>query len=258
MQAETVLITGGTSGIGYEFAKLFAKDKFRLIIVAKDKDKLSIIKKKLETTYNAKVEVFQKDLSKRKSACELYKILKKENIKIDILVNNAGFGLYGKFSETNWQEYEQMLDLNMYTLTYLTKLILPQMFKRRKGKILNIASTAAFLPGPFMALYYATKAYLLSFSLALSYELQGTGVTVTALCPGPTKTGFWERAQMPKVKWYRHNIMDAVTVARIGYKGFRKNKKIIIPGACNLFLIKAVSLFSPSFTAGVVKKMQQC
>ena len=189
-KAKTVLITGASSGIGYELTKLFARDRYNLVLVARSESKLQQIASELTQQFGVTVKFITKDLALSTSPIEIWQELQTEGIAIDILVNNAGFATYGLFTETELQAELNMMQLNMATLTHLTKLFLQEMFPRKTGKILNIASTAAFQPGPLMAVYYATKAYVLSFSEALANELQGTGITVTVLCPGPTASGF--------------------------------------------------------------------
>lgn len=175
-----------------------------------------------------------------------------------MLVNNAGFATYGLFSETNRETELQMMQVNIVCLTHLTKLFLSDMLKQREGKILNIASTAAFQPGSLMAVYYATKAYVLSFSEAIANELQGTGVTVTALCPGPTESGFQKRADMEQSKLVSdQKIMDAETVAKIGYRGLMNNQTVVIPGLKNQLLAQSVRVTPRKMVTKIVRKMQE-
>ncbi len=173
---ETVLITGASGGIGYELAKQFAMNKYNLLLVARSKDKLEKLKDELEKKYMVKVNVIVKDLAKKNAATELFNQIQKENTNIDILVNNAGVGAYGKFYNIDWQRQEEMIQLNITALTELTRLFLPGMIERKNGKILNVASTAGFQPGPLMAVYYASKAFVLSFTEAIANELSGTNI----------------------------------------------------------------------------------
>lgn len=241
---KTVLITGATFGIGYEFAKIFANKKYNLVLVARNRERLNEIESTLKKDNNIFIKTIVKDLSNSNSAQEIFQELEYDKIVIDILINNAGFGLLGSFSELDLQDQLNMIQVNVSSLVHLTKLILPSMLSRGKGKILNVASTAAFQPGPNMAIYYATKSFVLSFSEALHRELKNNGITVTALCPGPTKTEFQKRARMENINLERSKLltyMDAEKVARIGYKGLMKGKRVVIPGFINkvgVFLVK--------------------
>lgn len=223
---ENVLITGATSGIGYELAKIFAENKFNLIISARNKNALESIKVDFEKKYGIKVSVFKKDLSQRNSATELFNEVKAENIQIDILINNAGAGYVGEFLEENLEKDESIMELNMNSLTILTKLFAKEMVKRRSGKILNVASTGSYHPGPYTAVYYATKAYVLSFTEALAVELKPYNVKVSALCPGATKTNFSKSAG----KEDNPTAMKPSYVAKKAYNGLMNNKTTIIPG----------------------------
>lgn len=241
---KTVLITGATFGIGYEFAKIFANKKYNLVLVARNRERLNEIESTLKKDNNIFIKTIVRDLSNPNSAQEIFQELEYDKIVIDILINNAGFGLLGSFSELDLQEQLNMIQVNVSSLVHLTKLILPSMLSRGEGKILNVASTAAFQPGPNMAIYYATKSFVLSFSEALHRELKNKEITVTALCPGPTKTKFQKRAGMENINLERSKLlpyMDAERVARIGYKGLMKGKRVVIPGLINnvgVFLVK--------------------
>ncbi|MFA5196741.1 MAG: SDR family oxidoreductase, partial [Bacteroidales bacterium] len=193
---KTALITGASSGIGLELARIHASKGDNLVIVARNKTKLDELKTELESQYKISVYTLGRDLSMADSAKEVYEEIKKQNIKVYYLINNAGYGNYGYFTETSWKKEADMIQLNITTLTQLTKLFLPDMIKNGGGKILNLASTASFQPGPLMAVYFATKAYVLSFSQALNNEVKPQGVTVTALCPGLTESNFVNAASM--------------------------------------------------------------
>lgn len=254
----TALITGASGGIGYELAKLFASDRYNLVLVARSEQKLNQIAQEFKDKFGISVTTIAKDLSISTSPEEIFKELQQQSIKIDVLVNNAGFATYGLFSETNLETELQMMQVNMVCLTHLTKLFLGDMLKQREGKILNIASTAAFQPGPLMAVYYATKAYVLSFSEAIANELQGTGVTVTTLCPGPTESGFQKRADMEQSKLVSdQKIMDAETVAKIGYRGLMNNQTVVIPGLKNQLLAQSVRVTPRKMVTKIVRKMQE-
>src|SRR5450759_4294399 len=186
----TALITGSSSGIGLELARIHAENGGNLVLVARSKNKLDELKEELENKYNVQVYTIGKDLSLPDSARDVYAELGQQNISVDYLINNAGFGDFGFFAESDWNKQEKMINLNITALAHLTRLFLPDMIKRGDGKILNLASTASFQPGPAMSVYFATKAFVLSFSEAVNNEVRDKGVTVTALCPGSTESGF--------------------------------------------------------------------
>ncbi len=255
---QNALITGASSGIGYELAKLFAHDGYNLVLVARNEQKLNQIANEWKQKYCIAVKVIAKDLSMSTSPEEIFAQLQQEAIKVDVLVNNAGFASYGLFHETNVTDELQMMQVNVVCLTHLTKLFLKDMVKQGSGKILNVASTAAFQPGPLMAVYYATKAYVLSFSEAIANELEGTGVTVTALCPGPTESGFQQRAAMEDSKLVSgQKIMDAETVAKIGYRALLEGKTVVIPGLKNKLLAESVRFTPRKIVTKLVRTMQE-
>lgn len=227
------LITGASSGIGLELAKLAAADGHDLVLVARRKDKLAEVKKELEAKHGVTIHVLAVDLSDPTTAERIVRELIKQKLDVDILINNAGFGVVGDFSETDWAKEQSMLQVNMLALTELTKLLLPAMLERKQGRILNVSSTAAFVPGPGMALYYATKAYVQSFSEALAEELAGKGVTITALCPGPTQTEFAQTAGITSTTLFRSGIPTAASVASDGYRAMLRGQRIVISGFGN-------------------------
>ncbi len=248
------LITGASGGIGLELAKLFAKDKYSLILVARDDAKLKSISEDFKKQYGTEVKAIVKDLSQPGAAHELYDEINRDTIEINALVNNAGFGGNGKFAETDLNVELDMIVLNDTALVTLTKLFLPGMINRKAGKILNVASTAAFVPGAFMAIYYASKAFVLSFSEALASELKGTGVTVTCLCPGPTSTGFQKRASVENTKLLKaQSVMSAEAVAKKGYMAMMKGKAVMIPGLMNKLSIQSTR-FAPRFVTTAITK----
>lgn len=251
--SKTVLITGASSGIGRELSKFFAKDNYNLILTARNEQKLNDIAEKLTESYNSQITIIKKDLSKADSAEELYKEIKSRNLEIDILINNAGFGKSGPFCSGDTETYSEMIRLNILSLTILTKLFLKDMIKKGSGKILNVASTGAYVPGPYTAVYYATKAYVLSFTEAISNETKNTGINISVLCPGPTLSGFAERAGRENSKI----AMSSESVARIAYKGLIKNKKLIIPGFTNKMAVFFSKLLPGKSTAGFISKMQK-
>lgn len=221
-----VLITGGSSGIGYELARIFASNQFGVIIVSGNKDKLQNAKNSLKKDFNVDIRTIEQNLCENGSAQKVYDQIKEMNIDIPILVNNAGVGVVGPIEEVSLQQEENMLMLNILTLVDLTKLFLADMYKKKDGRILNVASTGAFQPGPYTSTYYASKSFVYSFSKAIRYEAIKMGVKVCVLCPGATKTEFFHRAgkSIPK------NAMSADKVANIAYKKFMQNKEVIIPG----------------------------
>lgn len=253
---KTALITGATSGIGLEFAKLLAKKKYNLVLIARDKDGLNQLQKLLSWAYKIEVKVLSLDLSVPQSAQVVYKFLNKENIKVNILINNAGFGVYGKFVQTDWEKEQSMMQLNMLTLTHLTKLILPSMIKTHSGKILNVAATTAFQPGPLMAVYYATKAYVLSFSEALAVELKGTKITVTALCLDLTTTGFQKAAYQENAKLVKgKKLATAEEVAEFGYQAMMKGQVVAIHKFQDKVLINLERFLPRTVITQIVKDM---
>ncbi len=221
------LITGASGGIGYELAKVFAEKKHNLVLVARNIDKLSSLKDSLEKQYKVKAEIIEKDLIPEKAAVELYEEVEKRKLIIEILVNNAGFGDYAGFLDSDWEKQRNMVDLNITALMHMTYIFGNDMKKRGYGRILNLSSVAAFSAGPYMPIYYATKGFVLSFSEAVAEELKGTGVAVTALCPGPTLTGFESAAEMKNSKMFTaFGAARAKDVADCGYQALMKGKAV--------------------------------
>jgi uncharacterized protein len=253
---ETALITGASGGIGYEFSKILAADGYNLVLVARRREELQRVAKVLQEEYGVSAYVLPKDLAKPSAPWEVYNELKQERIEIDVLINNAGFGLYGPFEAEALSRELDMIQLNITALTHLTKLFLPDMIKKRSGKIMNVSSTAAFQPGPMMAIYYATKAYVLWFSEAISNELSGTGVSVTTLCPGPTKSDFQTAAGIDASNKLFKFSMDAESVARIGYKGMVAGKALVIPGTLNTLAAWATRLAPRALVLKIVRRLQ--
>jgi short-subunit dehydrogenase len=252
------LVTGASSGLGVEFARLLAADRHDLILIARSGDKLEALGRELEKQHGIRVHAIPVDLAVPHAPESLTRLLRERKLSPDILINNAGFGLYGPFVELDLTEQLRMIQLNVTSLTHLTYLLLPEMMQRRWGRILNVASTAAFQPGPLMAVYYATKAYVLSFSEALANEVNGSGVTVTCLCPGPTQTGFQARAAMGESKLVAgKKMMDAATAARAGYRALCKGKTLTIPGVKNNLLAFSVRLAPRQMITKVVRNMQE-
>jgi short-subunit dehydrogenase len=255
--SKTALITGASGGIGYELALLLARDGFDCILVARSHDRLSELATRLESEHHVKTFVLAKDLASPSALDEIYEEVTAATLTVDVLVNNAGFPVFGLFSETDLQKELDMLQVNVVALTALTKLFVKGMVDRKSGRILNLASTAAFEPGPLMAVYYASKAYVLSFSEALANELHGTGVTVTALCPGPTRTGFQKRGEMEDSRLVQGQIASARSVAEAGYRGLMAGKTIVIPGFTNKLVPWVVRLSPRNMVPAVVRRMQE-
>jgi short-subunit dehydrogenase len=254
---ETALITGASSGIGLELAHLFAQDGYRLVLVARNRTALRLLGDDLQSRYGIIVRIAPKDLAHPASPDELYQELQESGVVLDVLVNNAGFGAAGPFLNTKWADESEMIQVNIAALTHLSKLFLPQI-RAREGKLLFVASTAAFQPGPFMSVYYASKAYVLSFSEALAEEMIGTGVTVTCLCPGPVKTGFQKRAYLEGTKMMDSPLMlDVREVARIGYEGMKEGRRVVIPGWKNWLLAESTRLAPRSLLTKAVRKLQE-
>jgi short-subunit dehydrogenase len=242
---QTVLITGASGGIGYELAKLCAHDHQNLVLVARSTDKLNQLAAELQAQFGIAAKAIALDLSAAPAPKFLFDQLQRENIPIDILINNAGFGAFGEFAAMPEEEVLGQIQLNVTALTHLTKLFLAPMLARGAGRIMNVASTAAFQPGPLMAVYYATKAYVLSFSEALANELRPSGVTVTCFCPGPTNTDFAKRAGSESSRLFKQiGGMNVATVARDGYRGLMAGKTLAISGARNWLVAESVR-FAP-------------
>ncbi len=244
--------------MGFELALLLAKDNYDLFLVDVDAEKLQQAKEEITALYPSEIQLLHKDLSKQNVSEEIFQAL--DGRTIDVLINNAGFGIFGSFNDTDWERDAAMLNLHVMTTTHLTKLVLKGMVARGRGKILNMSSLAAFQPGPLMSLYYASKAYILSFSEAIANELKGTGVTVTCLCPGQTKTCFQEvvsngsKASENKIKF---NIACPKEVAEYGYEAMQKGKVVAVPGNFNKILSK-LPRFVPRRTAtAIIRKIQE-
>lgn len=253
----TALVTGASGGIGEELARLFAADGHSLVLVARSLDKLERLAAELKQKHNVSARVLASDLSRPESPREIFDELEGAGVSVDALVNNAGFGSYGLFAETDLKQELDMLQVNVVALTHLTKLFLPAMLARGRGYVMNVASTAAFQPGPLMAVYYASKAYVLSFSEALANECEATGVRISALCPGPTETGFVAAAGMGDSKLFDRAVMDARTVAEAGYRGLLAGKPVVIPGFRNNLLARSIGFFPRGLVTKVVRGIQE-
>lgn len=253
----TALITGASNGIGLELAKIHASKGGDLVLVARNKTKLDKLKAELESQYKVTVYTIGKDLSVVNSAKEVYEETSKQNIQIDYLINNAGFGDFGMFAETDWNKELQMINLNITTLTQFTKQYLKDMVKRNGGKIMNVASTAAFQSGPTMAVYYATKAYVLSFSEAVDNEIRDKGISITALCPGATESGFQAAAAMEESALVKgKKLPTAKEVAEYGYASMLKGKTIAIHGLMNYLMANSVRFLPRALVVKLTRKIQ--
>ena len=256
---ETVLITGASGGIGEAFARIFASEHYDLILSARRGEPLTRLAAELSKAHQVRAEVVPVDLSLPTGSEQLLAALQARSLAVDVLVNNAGFGVFGAFADADLREQLGQIQVNVVALTQLTRELLPAMVRRGRGRILNVASTAAFQPGPLMAIYYATKAYVLSFSEALHNELDGSGVTVTCLCPGPTRTEFMARARMgnPAVLAKSRLMMDAGEVARQGFLGLQKGRRLVIPGLLNKAVAHSTRLASRGLSARVVRRLMK-
>lgn len=256
----TALITGASTGIGYALSRCFAADHHDLILVARQEQKLHAVAEELRGTFGVAAHVIVADLAQPDAPRKLADAVQANALAVDFLVNNAGFGLGGPFSETALAAELEMIQVNIASLVYLTKLFLPAMIERKSGRIMNVASTAAFQPGPFMAVYYATKAFVLSFSEAISNELSGTGVTVTALCPGPTASDFQARANIQETRLIKSKmmgLMSAEAVAQIGYRGLLSGKRVVVPGLMNKLGVQGTRLTPRRLSAQIARILQE-
>lgn len=253
---KNALITGASTGIGYELAQLMAADGFALALVARDAARLAERAASLEKQFRVPVRVLPRDLSHPAAPREIFDRLQRDNFPVSVLVNNAGFGVFGRFAETDLAKELPMLETNMAAPVQLTKLFLKPMLARHEGRILNVASTASFQPGPWLSLYSASKAFLFSFSCALNAELRGTGVSVTVLCPGGTRTEFQDRAGMRHKKGL-FGPMSARSVAEIGYHAMLRGRPIVVAGWLNKLMVFASRRAPVMWTARIAASLNQ-
>jgi short-subunit dehydrogenase len=249
------LITGASSGIGAELARVFARQGHPLILLARDKRRLDLLADELRREFGARVEVLPQDLAAERAARNVAARLARKKLRVDILVNNAGFDVYGNFTETDWAQERRMIQVNLIALTELCKLLAAGMKQRGGGRILNVGSTGSFIPCPLNTVYAATKAYVLSFSEALAEELRGSGVTVTALCPGATRTEFQPRAGISGIPLMRFGMMDAKPVAETGYRALMSGRRIAVPGVLNQVQVFMTRLLPRSILTRASKAM---
>jgi short-subunit dehydrogenase len=245
------LITGASSGIGYALARVMARNGHNLVLVARDQQRLHQLSDELRQEFEIEALVIAKDLSEPAAAQEIVAEVQRQAISIDILVNNAGLDVFGNFYETDMAKELHMIQVNLVSLTALTKYLLADMRQQRAGRILNVGSTGSFIPSPLNAVYSATKAYVLSFSEAIAEELQGSGITVTVLCPGATRTEFHKRASAENIRLLQFGVMDAEAVARIGYHAMLAGRRVVVPGLYN----QAQVLFARFLPGRIVTKM---
>jgi uncharacterized protein len=253
---KTALVTGASFGIGLELARIVARENHNLVLVARTGDKLRQLASELEQAHGTRSLILAVDLTEPGAAAYVLDQTSRADVAVDVLVNNAGFGQYGRFAESDIEQCLRQIQLNIATLTHLTRLYLPGMIERKSGGILNVASTAAFQPGPLMAVYFATKAYVLHFSEAIANELQGSGVVVTCLCPGATTTEFHKRAKATGMRLLRMGSMDAHTVAEDGYRALTAGKRVVISGFRNWLVAQSVR-FAPRRVATAIARATQ-
>jgi len=254
---KTALITGSSSGIGYELAKVHAKEGGNLVLVALNKNNLDDLKIYIEEKHKVNVYTIEKDLTLPNAVSEVYEELKHQKISVDYLINNAGFGDFGHFAESDWTKQEKMINLNITALAHFTRLFLPDMIVRGSGKIMNVASTASFQPGPTMSVYFATKAFVLSFSEAINNEVRDKGITVTALCPGSTETGFHAVVMGDSKLLKERKKSSPGEVAEYGYRAMMKGKTVAIHGLKNTIMATSVRFFPRALVVKAARKIQE-
>jgi short-subunit dehydrogenase len=251
------LVTGASMGLGAEFARLLASEGYDLVLTARSSDKLTALKKEVEGLHGVRAHIVVQDLADPRAPIAIYDDVRAAGLEIDVLVNNAGFGMYGLFYASDLQTELDMIQVNITAVVHLTKLFMRDMVAKKRGRIVNVASTAGFQAGPLQSVYYASKAFVLSFTEAIANELRGTGVTATALCPGPTPTEFQKRANVGRVRGLRLMMrVEPDAVVRAGYKGMLQGKPVVVPGALNNAIIFLLRLFPRRMVTAVVRRIQ--
>jgi hypothetical protein len=255
----TAVITGASAGIGLELARLAARDGHPLVLVARGTERLIALAEELSEKHGVASTIVTADLADPGTPRRVFETCSEAGADVEVLVNNAGFGGHGHFAATPLRAELDMIQVNVTAVVHLSKLFLPGMVQRGRGRILNVASTAAFQPGPLMAVYYATKAFVLSLSEAVANELAGSGVTVTALCPGPTRSEFQKRADIEGARvasrWAK--MMEAEAVARIGWAAMKRGRRVVVPGVMNKAGVHAVRIMPRRVAAGVIRRLQE-
>jgi hypothetical protein len=256
-QRPVALVTGASMGLGAEFARLLASEGYDLVLTARSGERLATLAKEVENLHGVDARVLVANLGDDRAPQAIHDHMRDAGIEIDVLVNNAGFGMYGEFQDSSLQTEMEMIQVNIIALVHLTKLFVRDMVERKRGRIVNVASTAAFQAGPMQSVYYASKAFVLSFSEAIGNELKGTGVTVTALCPGPTPTGFQERANVGSLRGLRLMMrVSPEAVVRAGYNGMKRGRPVVVPGALNNIHVFLLRLVPRRLVTNVVRKLQ--
>ena len=252
---KTALITGGAGGIGFELARVYAKNSYNVLLIDINDKALVESKSKLEKEFSITASTLAIDLSSEKAAEKIYKYTTENNIVVNTLINNAGFGVYGKYSVSDWSREQSMMNIHVYITAALTKYYLKEMVKRNEGQVLNVASLAGFQPGPFMSMYYATKAFVISFTESISREHKDTNINISVLCPGITKTGFQKSVSEnsdPKAR----NMASAQNVAEYAFEKLKQNKVVIIPGFKNKILSILPGLLPRSMARNILFNAQ--
>lgn len=255
---KTALITGASGGLGLSFVNIFARDGYDVVLVARNGDRLEEIKSEIENKYGVKATVIPCDLCSSNGAQEVFEATNKAGIRVDVLVNNAGFGDFGEFWNSDLNKQVRMVDLNCIALMELCHLYIPSMIKNGSGNILNVDSIASFQAGPLMSVYYATKAFVLSFSQAIGRELKGTGVKVTALCPGPIRTNFDSAAELGESGLFKNlKVWDPNVVAELGYKNMKRGRSVCVCGFVNKIIVFSNRLAPRSLVNNMVYHLQK-
>lgn len=253
----TALVTGASSGIGRELARVFARSGWNLVLVARSEAQLEELARELRQAHGVTALVVVADLSRDGAAATVFSTVTDRAVQVDALVNNAGIATHGLFADIPAEDELEAIHLNVIALTHLVKLFLPAMLARKNGYILNVAATAGFQPGPLMAVYFATKAYVLSLTEALANELSGSGISVTALCPGPTETGFQAKASLPVTRLFRDGAMSPALVAQAGYDALMSRRTIMIPGFWNRIMTFSVRISPRWLVAQIVRRLNE-